>query len=235
MKFSDKLSSFFFPHKCTFCRNVIEYTNNTFICSSCMNTLPFVKEPKCVKCNHPRSEFSVQLCGMCRKYNTSFEKSFTPLLYKDNAKLALLSIKFYNKESYSRSFAFLIVNNIISSEFPKIDYITYVPLSKKGFRERGYNQCELIAKQCGEILNIPVISTLKRSDKSLKQSTLSFSQRRINAKNSFFGKDMKISGNVLLIDDIYTTGSTMNHCASLLLKMGAEKVYVSAVALKARD
>lgn len=235
MKLSDKLFSFIFPHKCTFCRDPIEYTNNTYICSSCLEALPYVKNPRCEKCNHPREALSVSVCSICRKYNTAFYKSYTPLLYKDSVRRALLSMKFYNKEHYCKSFAILIANSIISSDCPSFDFITYVPLSRKGFKERGYNQSEIIAKICGEILHTPVVSTLKRIDGTPKQSTLSFLERRRNAKKSFFGKDVKISGKVLLIDDIYTTGSTLNHCASVLLKMGAERVYVSAVALKTID
>lgn len=235
MKFSNRVLSFVFPHKCTFCRNTVEYTNNTYICEKCMVALPFIKGIRCAKCNAPREETSLPLCYSCRTFNLSFQQSFTPLLYTGSVRRALLNMKFYDKDYFCRSFAYLIVNNIIAEGFPAFDFITYVPLSDEGYKRRGYNQSELIAKKCGEILNLPVVSTLYRIADTPKQSSLTFSQRRQNAKKSFFGKKLSLSGTVLLIDDIYTTGSTAERCSSLLLKMGCDKVYIAAVALKAKD
>ncbi len=232
MKLTDRILSLLYSKKCTFCRNTISYTNNTFICSDCMKSLPFIKGSVCAKCASPREETSMPVCNTCRKFKHPFSDSFTPLLYKDNVRKSILALKFYNKESFCKSFAFLISNRVIEKGFPHIDFITYVPLSPKGFRERGYNQCELIAAECGKILNLPVVETLYRINGTPKQSTLSLTERRKNAKNSFFPKDIKLSGTALLIDDIYTTGSTLSHNASLLLKMGCDKVYIAAVALK---
>ena len=174
------------------------------------------------------------VCYTCRKFKHPYAGSFTPLLYEGDVRKALVSLKFYNKESFCRSFSYLICNNIIQKGFPDIDFITYVPLSPKGFKTRGFNQSEVMANMCGKILSLPVKDTLYRIDGTPKQSTLSLAERRKNAKRSFFAKDIKLSGTALLIDDIYTTGSTMSHCASLLLKMGCSKVYIATVALKSK-
>lgn len=235
MKFLNRVLSFVFPHKCTFCHSSIDYANDTYICEKCMATLPFIKGVRCDKCNAPREEQSLPLCYRCRNFNLSFQKSFTPLLYTGIVRRALLNMKFYDKDYYCRSFAYLIVNNIIAEGFPTFDFITFVPLSDEGYKKRGYNQSELIAKKCGEILNIPVFSTLYRIDGTPKQSSLTFIQRRKNAKKSFFGKNLSLSGTALLIDDIYTTGSTAERCSSLLLRMGCDKVYIAAAALKPKD
>ena len=174
------------------------------------------------------------VCHTCRKFNHPFSKSFTPLLYEGKVRKALINLKFHNKESYCRSFSYLICNNIIKKGFPDMDFITYIPLSPKGFKERGFNQSEIIANMCGDILNLPVIDTLYRIDGTPKQSTLSLTERRKNAKKSFFSKDIKLSGTALLIDDIYTTGSTLSHTSSLLLRMGCDKVYIASVALRSK-
>lgn len=234
MNFPDKILSILLPKKCTFCRKPISYTNKTFICSHCMVSLPYIKGATCAKCASPRHEGSMPVCSTCRTYRHPFSGSFTPLLYEASARKAILNLKFHNREQFCRSFAFLIADKVIEKGFPHIDFITYIPLSPKGMRERGFNQSRLIASKCGEILNLPVISTLKRIDGTPKQSSLSFNERRKNPKKSFFGKDMKLSGTALLIDDIYTTGSTLSHTASLLLKMGCDQVYIAAVALKSK-
>lgn len=228
------ISSVFHPHKCTFCRKAIDYDNYTFICKSCMSQLPWIEGCTCLKCGAPRHEGSMPVCKTCRTYNHSFSASFTPLVYKDNVRKAILGMKFYNKESYCHSFSYLITKNIMEKGFPDIDFITYIPLSEERFKERGFNQSELIAKECGKILNVPVIDTLERINSTPRQSTLPLKERRKNAKKSFKSKDVTLSGTALLIDDVYTTGSTMSYCSSLLLKQGCSKVYISAVALNSK-
>ena len=175
------------------------------------------------------------VCNICRKFKHPFSGSFTPLIYTGKVRKALLNLKFHNRESFCRSFAFLIANRIMEKGFPDIDFITYIPLSPSGFKERGFNQSELIARKCAEILNVPVIDTLYRIDGTPKQSSLSLIERRKNAKKSFFAKDMKLKGTALLIDDVYTTGSTLSHTSSLLLKMGCDKVYIASVALRSKN
>ena len=232
MKFSEKFFSFIYPHKCSFCHKGINYENNTFICDNCASSLPFIKGKKCIRCNKPIPPYSLDECYTCRNYKYSFLASYTPLLYKNSVRASLLGMKFYNKESFTRSYAYLICDYIISQDYPLFDFITYVPLSPSSYKKRGYNQSALIAKWCGEHLNTEVIPTLRRIDGTPKQSALSFRERRKNVRKSFFPTDKKLSGTALLIDDIYTTGATVDYCSSLLLKMGCEKVYIAAVALK---
>ncbi|MBQ7876511.1 MAG: ComF family protein [Clostridia bacterium] len=230
MNLIKKLSSLIFPHKCTFCREVIDYENYTFICNKCMNSLPFIEGTRCIKCGIMQHDTAMPVCHTCRKYNHSFSGAFTPLVYKDEVRHAILSMKFHERESHCHAFAFLIANSIMESDFPHIDFITYVPLSRESFLKRGFNQSELIANDCGKIFNLPVLDTIIRVDGTPRQSSLPLSLRRKNVKKAFKGKDMKLSGTALLIDDIYTTGSTMDYISSLLLKMGCDNVYIAAVA-----
>lgn len=174
------------------------------------------------------------VCVVCRKYKHAFYGSFTPLLYKDNVRKAIIGMKFHDKESFCHSFAYLITNEILKKGFPDLDFITYVPLSKDRFARRGFNQSELIAAECGKILNLPVRETLDRVNSTPRQSSLPLRERRENAKKSFKGKNIKLKGTALLIDDVYTTGSTMSHCSSLLIKMGCSRVYIAAVALNSK-
>ncbi len=235
MKLSDKISSFFFPHRCTFCGKNVHYKDNTYICADCINSLPYLSGTLCARCNKPISDTALSVCYTCRHFNHSFTKSYTPLLYKDKVRKSLISMKFYNKEFYSRSYAFLIAENIISQDFPSFDFITYAPLSPESFSKRKYNQSKDIAQGVGEILNIPVIDTLYRINGTPKQSELSFNERRKNAKASFFSNDIILKGKALLIDDIYTTGATADYCSKLLLKMGCESVSIATVCLKTKD
>ncbi len=235
MNFIKKLFSILLPHKCAFCRDVIDYDNYKFICDDCMRNLPFTHGNRCVKCGIMIGDNAMPVCNTCRKQRHCFSASFTPLVYDGIVRRSILSMKFHEKESHCHAFAFLITNRILEDGFPHIDFITYVPLSHESFQKRGFNQSELIAKECGKILNIPVTECVSRIDGTPRQSTLSMSERRKNAKNAFKPKDRTFSGTALLIDDVYTTGSTMNTISSLLLKMGCDKVYIAAVAIRQRS
>lgn len=235
MKLSDKILSLFLPHKCTFCRKAIDYKNNIFICPDCMSSLPFIKGKKCIRCGIPTGENAMPVCKTCRFHKHVFTQAFIPLIYKEGVRRAIVSLKFYERKSACRAFAYLITNRIVEEGFPSFDFITYIPISKSRLKERGYNQAELIAKMCGEILKLPVIPTLYRVDGTPRQSGLSASQRRVNAKRSFKVLDKKLNGTALLIDDVYTTGSTLNHTSKLLLQMGCEKVYLGAVAISSKN
>ncbi|MGM9550854.1 MAG: ComF family protein [Clostridia bacterium] len=234
-KFLSRIYDVFFPHRCSFCDEILPYDNQRFICDKCIKTIDYITGPTCLKCGSPREEYSLPVCLNCRKYRYSFAGSFTPLKYKDKTRKALLRMKFRNKTHFAYSFAYLICNNIVTKDYPDFDFITYIPLSRERFNERGYNQAEIIAFECGKILNVPVISTLTRKDGTPNQHDLPLKERHRNAKNSFFPKDMKLNGTALLIDDIYTTGSTMDYCSSLLLKMGCDKVYIACLALTVKE
>lgn len=229
------LFSIFHPHKCTFCRKAIDYNNHTFICASCMKSLPFIDGQRCLKCGTPVLSTAMPVCSTCRKYHHSFSGAFTPLLYKDKVRRAIIGMKFHDKESFCHSFSYLIANRIIEEGFPDFDFITYIPLSPESYKERGFNQSLLIAEECGKILNLPVIDTLTRVNGTPRQSTLSMTARRSNAKKAFKPKPVSLSGTALLIDDVYTTGSTMSYTSSLLLKMGCKKVYIACVAINPRN
>ncbi|MBQ8002106.1 MAG: ComF family protein [Clostridia bacterium] len=235
MKIFEKILSVVLPHKCTFCRKAIEYTNNTFICKSCADTLPFIKGRKCIKCGIPIDDNAMPVCSVCRRYKHSFTQGFIPLVYKDSVRKSLLSLKFYKRKSACRAFSYLILNRIIEEGFPTFDFVTYIPVSKERLKERGFNQAELIAKMCAEHLNLPVIPTLYRVDDTPRQSKLSMRLRRQNAKKSFMPLDVKLNGSALLIDDVYTTGSTLSHTSNLLLKLGCSKVYIAAVAISSKN
>lgn len=235
MNFFKIFQSLIHPHKCVFCRDATDYDNYTYICKKCMSSLPFIGDNRCAKCGIPIGENALPVCHTCRKYHHSFSRSFTPLIYEKSVRTSILSMKFGNKESYCHAYAFLITNRILEEGFPHIDFITYVPLSMESYKIRGFNQSQLIAEECGKILNLPVISAVERIDGTPRQSSLSLSERRKNAKRAFKAKEISLYGTALLIDDVYTTGSTMSFISSLLLNMGCERVFISAVALRGQS
>lgn len=231
MTYSNALLSLIYPHKCTFCGDGIDRNNDKFICRSCEKSLPYLPRGGCLLCGTPTGEFALSVCFNCRRYRHAFSRSFTPLIYEGSVRRAVISMKFYNARTVSRSLAYLIADRILSEDMPHFDFITFVPASRSRLAERKFNQARLIADFLAEILHSPVIDAINRVDNSPRQTTLSFSERRANAKKSFFPKELSLSGTALLIDDVYTTGSTMDACSRILKKMGCEKVFIAAAAI----
>ena len=114
-----------------------------------------------------------------------------------------------------------------------IDLIVPIPLHKSRRRKRGFNQAELIAKKLGKELGIPVsVDTLFRTRKTKPQKELNDQERKSNLKNAFeIGKNDLEFKKILLIDDIYTTGSTIDIATTILLEHGAEKVYFLSISI----
>lgn len=230
-----KILSIIYPHKCSFCGTLLKYDNEKFICGSCLSRLPYLERGGCAKCGKPLGEFALPVCADCRKYRYAFSRSFTPLVYTSSVRRAILRVKFHNAHYISRSLAFLIADRIISEDAPMFDFITYVPVAPEHYAVRRFDQARLIASFLSDMLAIPMTDTLIHNGGTARQSSLPKSKRRENAKASFRAKDISLSGTALLVDDIYTTGATMDACSRLLLKMGCERVFIAAAAAAVSD
>lgn len=234
MKIVDRILDIFFPPKCPFCKEILE--SKVPVCADCMKKLPFTNEDEqCIVCGRPLEEFSYCICHNCRSRKIYFEHAFIPLIYKDIAKDRILALK-KTQPYYAKAFAYLLADRILSSDYyTAFDFVTFVPQSSLSLRNRGYNHAELIAKELAELLKVPCISALRKSDDGKEQHTLTAAQRRENVKKCYFKTDMKGSGTVLLVDDIYTTGATANYCSRLLKEMGFDKIYLAIDLIRAED
>lgn len=154
--------------------------------------------------------------------------------YSEALKTALRNFKFNDKPSYFRAFAELLAHKLENLlDTSQIDLIVPVPLSKSRLRQRGYNQSELIAKHVSRLSHIPFSNNVLLKMKDTKsQSTLSRADRLINLENSFFIKNSSkvYDKNILIIDDIITTGSTVNECSKALKSVGAKQVLAGVIA-----
>lgn len=231
---NNRLLKIFFPPRCTFCRRVLPFESSKFICESCEQKLPSPAKNACRLCGGElASEFALPVCGMCRKYRHSFSGAFVPLRYTGAARSALLRFKFSGRAAYAKTFAFLIAQSYFGRENPpRLDSITFVPQGKDSARTREYCPTGLLAKELSKILSIPCAPALKRLPSCKRQSRLNAAQRRENVRRGYeVLKGAEISGSVLLVDDIYTTGATADRCSRLLKKMGAQKVFLGIAAI----
>ncbi|WMJ77926.1 MULTISPECIES: ComF family protein [unclassified Sedimentibacter] len=234
--YAESFLELIYPEKntCFICETYDEKINDKYICSDCEKKIKKIIHPACSKCCKPIDFDSFDgLCRECRNSDRYFETSRSPYAYEGIIKKAIYSYKYYNKSYFFKFFGNCLVDYMKDTNYAYFDFIASVPIHPSKMRKRGYNQSELIARYIASRLCIPYVDALKRTKKTLKQSGQKKEDRRKNLRNAFTVKKSAqkiINSTILLVDDIYTTGSTVDECSKALIKYGAEKVYIITIA-----
>lgn len=227
-----------YPPRCPLCDGVLDIANYSGICSSCDKEIEFVREPYCKMCGKPIENEIEELCEDCKKRRFSFEYGRAVFVYNYSMKNAVARFKYSGRCEYAEYFASQAVR-MYGKWINKIspDALIPVPIHKSRYRQRGYNQAQVIAKSIGEKLGIPVVSNLiVRVKQTIPQKELSVIERRKNLYGAFsIVEEMKELYHelkcVIMIDDIYTTGSTIEACADVLKDSGISKVYFLCICI----
>lgn len=226
-----------FPEKCILCEDVLA-RGVRGVCSSCRGKLPYITEPRCKHCGKPVSSVRQEYCSGCdaRISRSCLDGGLVLWEYTDAMKRVMADFKYGGCEGRADFFAEeLAVNYGGRFKAWGIQAIVPVPLHRRKMWFRGYNQAESLALALGEKLRIPVESgCLKRTRYTKPQKGLDSRQRRNNLRHAFSaGKEadrkMKDCPAVLLVDDIYTTGATLEACARVLRRFGIKKVYFACL------
>lgn len=230
------LKNLFFPKKCIFCNKLLPLSADNYWCEQCAEKLMIKDDRVCEICGMPleipRGE---PVCKTCKKLKHSFIQNTSAFVYKDKVRSALVRMKFSkNQQWIARTFGTLTaVRAARVYRDIKFDGVTFVPISLRRELKRGYNQSEIMAAEIARALNVPLLpNALKKIKDNKKQSSLTAAQRAVNVKGVYtVGKDSVVDKTILLIDDIYTTGATINECASVLKKSGAVLVYCATATI----
>lgn len=231
-----RLLDLLFPYKCPFCGEILK--DKSPICEACTEKLPYTKKYKCCSiCSRPLAgEFSMPVCNECNRKKRNFVHGFAPVIYSDFSRRAVTRFKYYRHPSYARAFAFLIAEKILAYRGDySFDFVTFVPQNSRTALIRGYNQSELLARETAKLLHLPCKGTLIRTNDGQRQATLNRAERLKNVRKCYREGKEKLSGNALLIDDVFTTGATVDYCAYLLKKQGCSKVYASCAFVRSDD
>lgn len=227
-KFFNSVLMWLFPPHCPYCSKVI-HTDET-VCPSCDSRLQeeYIKDI-CHFCAHGKD-----IC-VCGKKKNEYKAIVSPFYYEDFAKNAVHNLKFFNDTLACRDMGIRMAQTI-KSEYDdiKFDFVVPVPISKQRKRERGYNQSALLAKIISEETKIPFSDKLiRKCIHNPAQSSLSAKDRKGNVIGAYEEADVSLikGKTILLIDDIKTTGSTLNECARVLNANGAEGVYCCTFAV----
>ncbi len=217
-----------YPRRCVFCDGLLR-RKEKFLCSSCRKKqLQIVTEPRCKKCGKQILTAEQEYCYDCSHFSHAFDYGRGLFLYQEPLKSAVMRFKFSGRKEYGQYFGRIM--QIQSADFLnhiKPEVIIPVPIHKKKFYTRGYNQAEVLARELSRGLSIPVRTDLVLRKKFTKaQKELGKKERKKNLEKAFqVKKEIAFYECVLLVDDIYTTGSTIHAIAKKLKESGVKKVY----------
>ncbi len=204
------------------------------VCPGCADKIKPVSQPSCMKCGKQLDEDEREYCNDCSVKKHNFDRGAAAFSYSDSMKKSMYAFKYNNRREYAGFYADTLLSGwetLIRAWKPQI--IIPVPLHKTKYRKRGYNQAEVFARALSERLDVPVdASYLMRVRKTRPQKELNDRERCNNINNAFqtAGNGVKYR-QVLLTDDIYTTGATVDECARVLKAAGAQEVYFAAVCI----
>ncbi len=205
--------------------------------------LDLIYPPKCVLCERILEKDQLDLCHECRvngpehpmpKTKRPFLESWTALwYYEDKVRDSVLRYKFQGARHYCITYGRLLAMKIQRDMEDRYDVLTWVPVSKRRKRRRGYDQVELLAEEVGKEINLPPIRLLNKIRNNKPQSQIdNEAKRRANVLGAYevTNRDQFMGKRVLILDDVITTGSTVGECARMLLTAGAKEVHCAALA-----
>lgn len=224
----EKIFNFFFPPLCILCKKIIK--KEKIICGDCFEKLGklYIKEPLCLK------------CGKTKKYGHKCLKGFQfdgiiPLFqYRGEVAKLLHEYKYNGKIKTIKIFLPFLEQRILilKNSGERFDFIISVPLHPARKRERGFDQNEIFCQKISEILNVPYLkNSIERIKYTKPQAKVKKEKRYENIKGAFKIKENFEGKNILLFDDILTTGSTLNEISNLLKEKGAGKIIVFTIAI----
>ena len=232
----NNVSDVIFPPRCLGCAEILHPHRGQMFCPACKEKIKFITGDLCPVCGTTFSDSPAasHLCGNYLESKTYFSCARAVVSYETIILHAIRQFKYGSNISVGA----LLASFMADFSFPDVDFTDYsliipVPLHIKRLRQRGFNQSLILAYALAKKWQIPVnFSLLEKHKFTLTQTGLNKTERKQNIKGAFEVSDKKkIAGkDVILVDDVYTTGATINECAKTLTKAGAQKVTVLTLA-----
>ena len=209
-----------FPRHCLGCGR-----EGVFLCASCRHGLPRLQPPLCPKCGRPLVQ--EDRCPACLKWDLGIDGIRSLFLFQGTVRQAVHQFKYRHFKALAEPLAQLLAENLEARPLPA-EAIVPVPLHPRRLRSRGYNQSELLANELGRLTCLPVVSdSLVRTTNTPAQArTAGAAERRDHVRGAFCCANQKLAGKrVLVVDDVCTTGATLDSCAVALNQSGAGSVW----------
>lgn len=238
MRLINLLINAILPPRCIKCGKILSERNG--LCGECFNQINFISEPFCSRCGRPfASEANLKtgrkkLCGAClQNKKPLFKMQRSAFVYDDVSKSLVIDFKFNDKTAMAESLAYMLyaAGRDIWHEEP--DLLIAVPIHKIRLIKRRYNQSALLVKYLAQKTGITAdYFSLIRQENTIPQAQLSRASRLKNLQHAFkVVKPENIKGKkIVIVDDVETTGSTLNECAKVLKQAGAKQIYAVTLA-----
>jgi ComF family protein len=198
---------------------------SAFLCHDCYLELPWNRHA-CERCAHPLEDKHAKICGQCLQKPQLFDHAISPLRYEKPIKQLIVKFKAGD----------VVCGNILANQFldtqPLQRYpICYVPMHKSALQKRGFNQAQHLAKWLAKHWQLPLLDILQCRHPHIDQKLLTAAQRRINLRDSFAVKNSdRLPDRLILVDDVMTTGTTLNTLSKLLKQQGVKTINVVCLA-----
>ena len=215
--YAEALADLFYPQRCVGCSR----RSSDVLCRPCFEALPGITPPLCGRCGLPTA-FEVYGCDGCRTVELAFDGARAPLRYEGVGKGAVHALKYGGyRPVVERLMAPLMAGSLEGERF---DAVVAVPLHRARLAKRGFNQAEIIGRAVARRIGAPFLDTLRAVRGTRDQVELTATERRENVAGAFEARG-PMEGRVLLVDDVMTTGATLNECARVLKVNGTRKVH----------
>lgn len=220
-----------YPRRCPLCERIVTRREGN-ICGACKRKLPYIREPLCKKCGKPLEEEEREYCRDCECGKHRFVCGRSVFLYEKEFRRSVHRMKFENRREYLDFYAQeMAAAGAKLAKSCGIRVLIPVPMNRKKRRERGFDQSRILAEKIGAILGIPVdAESLVRNRYTRPQKELDAVGRKNNLRGAFTLREgARIPEPVLIIDDIYTTGATVDEICRTLQTAGVSRIYFLAL------
>ncbi len=219
-----------FPRWCVGCGR-----EGDFICSACLKSLPRITPPLCPRCGRP--QLNAVTCPVCVGWQASIDGIRAPFRFDGAVRRAVHELKYNNLRAIAALLGRWLGDYLAANPLPT-EVLVPVPLHHKRLRERGYNQSRLLALELAKLTGLPLVDDcLVRECHTPPQArTPNVDERRSNVADAFACRDCRLEDRaVLLIDDVATSGATLDACARVLKEAGASSVWGLVIAKEIKE
>lgn len=227
-----------YPKTCLACHErLTDSCMDGLVCFECWQKIKKNTPPFCSLCGRSlrKENLHRSICSECQKMNWHFDRAFSPCVYEGVIKELIHAFKYKNKDHLGHTLSRLMIDFIKEFRVPVdfVDFIVPIPLHRSRFREREFNQAQVLSEHLAREFQKPVASDwLQRLRATKTQTDLERDMRLINVRGSFSVKDPHLvkGKNIFLIDDVFTTGATSSEAAKTLKQAGAQVVFAMTLA-----
>jgi len=218
------LLSILFPTQCAGCKRYIKDFKYVYVCPKCYEGLRLLPQRICPVCAKPIQSEHADGCMECKERGNEFSYVLAAGIYEGALKEMIHYMKFNNKKSAAKIAAGFIMERVDFKIFAGADMIVAAPLSRDSIAARGYNQTYEVAKLLSEKTGIPIVRNVKKIKETPPQNKLDRKERLKNLKGAFEVKENLAGKTIVVVDDVFTTGATINEIAKTLKKSFAKEV-----------